>query len=41
MFEDGETYYIRVRGRVQGPFDLDQLKKLRERGQFSPPQLWS
>lgn len=35
MFEDGETYYIRVRGRVQGPFDLDQLKKLRERGQFS------
>jgi uncharacterized protein DUF4339 len=35
MFEDGATYYIRVRGRVQGPFDLEQLKKLRQRGQFS------
>jgi uncharacterized RDD family membrane protein YckC len=35
MFEEGATYYIRVRGRVQGPFDLDQLKKLRQRGQFS------
>jgi uncharacterized RDD family membrane protein YckC len=35
MFEEGTTYYIRVRGRVQGPFDLDQLKKLRQRGQFS------
>ena len=35
MFEEGSTYYIRVRGRVQGPFDLDQLKKLRQRGQFS------
>ena len=35
MFEDGATYYIRVRGRVQGPFDFDQLKKLRDRGQFS------
>lgn len=35
MFEEGSTYYIRVRGRVQGPFDLEQLKKLRQRGQFS------
>ena len=35
MFEEVTTYYIRVRGRVQGPFDLEQLKKLRQRGQFS------
>jgi len=35
MFEEGTTYYIRVRGRVQGPFDLEQLKRLRQRGQFS------
>lgn len=35
MFEEDTTYYIRVRGRVQGPFDLEQLKKLRQRGQFS------
>lgn len=35
MFEEGTTYYIRVRGRVQGPYDLEQLKKLRQRGQFS------
>jgi TM2 domain-containing membrane protein YozV len=27
-------YYIRVRGRVLGPFDLGQLKTLRERSQF-------
>jgi len=27
-------YYIRVRGRVLGPFDVDQLRNLRARGQF-------
>jgi hypothetical protein len=29
------TYYIRVRGRVQGPFDDDKLRELIRRGQFS------
>ncbi len=29
------TYYIRVRGRILGPYDLGQLKVLRSRGQFS------
>lgn len=33
--EDGKSYYIRVRGRVQGPFDTAALKVLRSRGQFS------
>jgi TM2 domain-containing membrane protein YozV/ribosomal protein L40E len=27
-------YYIRVRGKVMGPLTLDQLKNLRDRGQF-------
>lgn len=35
MSEAGGPYFIRVRGRVQGPFDLEQLKRLRQRGQFS------
>ena len=29
------SYFIRVRGRVSGPFDIAQLKSLRGRGQFS------
>lgn len=29
------TYFIRVRGRVLGPYDVAQLKTLRARGQFS------
>jgi hypothetical protein len=28
-------YYIRVRGKVHGPFDVEKLKKLHARGQFS------
>ncbi|HVJ68503.1 MAG TPA: hypothetical protein VM510_10985 [Caulifigura sp.] len=28
-------YFVRVRGRVQGPFELSRLKVLRARGQFS------
>jgi TM2 domain-containing membrane protein YozV len=32
--ENGTTYYIRVRGRVLGPYDVAQLKTLRGRGQF-------
>lgn len=35
MSDADGPYYIRVRGRVQGPFDLEQLKRLRQRGQFS------
>jgi TM2 domain-containing membrane protein YozV len=30
-----ETYYIRVRGRVQGPMDVDRLKELASKGQLS------
>lgn len=30
-----EQYFIRVRGRVQGPFDIDRLHLLAKRGQFS------
>lgn len=30
-----EQYYIRVRGRVQGPFETDQLHSMAKRGQFS------
>jgi hypothetical protein len=30
-----KQYYIRIRGKVRGPFDLVQLRALRERGQFS------
>jgi S1-C subfamily serine protease len=29
------TYFIRVRGRILGPYDIGQLKVLRGRGQFS------
>jgi hypothetical protein len=32
---DPQQYYIRVRGRVLGPFTVDKLKSLRSRGQFS------
>src|SRR5690242_12141571 len=45
---DSQQYYIRVRGRVLGPFDLEKLKSLRSRGQFSriheistDGQMWS
>jgi len=31
-----ETYYIRIRGKVSGPHDLDQLKEMKARGQLSP-----
>lgn len=30
-----EQYFIRVRGKVLGPFTLEKLKSLRSRGQFS------
>jgi hypothetical protein len=30
-----ERYFIRVRGKVLGPFTLEKLKSLRSRGQFS------
>jgi hypothetical protein len=30
-----ETFYIRVRGKVQGPFTLDELRAMAGRGQFS------
>jgi uncharacterized membrane protein YidH (DUF202 family) len=30
-----EQYFIRVRGKVQGPFDADKLRQLARRGQFS------
>lgn len=30
-----DQYYIRVRGRVQGPFDIEQLHTMAKRGQFS------
>ena len=32
--DENESYYIRMRGRVLGPYDLEQLKILRGRGQF-------
>lgn len=32
---NGTSYYIRVRGRILGPYDVGQLKVLRARGQFS------
>ena len=30
-----EMFYVRIRGRVQGPFELDKLRTLAKRGQFS------
>lgn len=30
-----DQYYIRIRGRVQGPFDSEKLRTLARRGQFS------
>jgi hypothetical protein len=30
-----KQYYIRIRGKVRGPFDIAQLRALRERGQFT------
>lgn len=30
----GQTYYIRIRGRVLGPFDVERLKLMRDRGLF-------
>lgn len=30
-----DPYYIRIRGRVQGPFDAEKLRNLARRGQFS------
>lgn len=35
MPEETNRWYIRVRGRVLGPFDSTQLRKLRALGQFS------
>ena len=32
--DNGTNYFIRVRGRVLGPYDVTQLKTLRGRGQF-------
>lgn len=29
-----ETYYVRIRGRVSGPYGLDQLKDMRNRGRL-------
>jgi hypothetical protein len=29
------AYYVRVRGKIHGPFDVEKLKKLHARGQFS------
>ena len=29
----GNSYYVRTRGRVQGPLSLEKLKLLRARGQ--------
>jgi hypothetical protein len=29
------VYYVRVRGKIHGPFDVERLKKLHARGQFS------
>lgn len=31
-----DHYYVRIRGRVAGPYDLSQLKDLKDRGQLSP-----
>jgi hypothetical protein len=31
---DNKQFYVRMRGRVTGPFGLEQLKSLRDRGQF-------
>ena len=31
---DETSYFIRVRGRILGPYDVAQLKTLRTRGQF-------
>lgn len=36
--DDGTAYFVRARGRIQGPFTVTQLKKLRQRGQFSRAQ---
>lgn len=33
--DGSDQYFIRVRGKVLGPFTLDKLKVLRSRGQFS------
>jgi hypothetical protein len=33
--QDGQQFYIRVRGRILGPFNLEKLRSLRTRGQFS------
>lgn len=30
-----DQYFIRIRGKVQGPFDVDKLRGLARRGQFS------
>jgi|HubBroStandDraft_4_1064222.scaffolds.fasta_scaffold121862_2 hypothetical protein len=29
------TYFVRIRGKIHGPFDVEKLKKLHSRGQFS------
>jgi hypothetical protein len=35
MSNGSQTYYIRIRGKIHGPFDVEKLKKLKARGQFS------
>ncbi len=32
--ESDTSYYVRIRGKILGPFDVGQLKTLRSRGQF-------
>mgnify|MGYP003646184445 CR=1 FL=1 len=34
MTTDAEQYYVRIRGKVAGPFTVAQLQKLKARGQF-------
>lgn len=32
--DENEAFYVRTRGRILGPFNIEQLKQLRNRGQF-------
>jgi S1-C subfamily serine protease len=34
-YPDGQEFYIRIRGRILGPFGAEKLRSLRSRGQFS------
>ena len=33
--DENDSYFIRARGKILGPFNLEQLKRLRTRGKFS------